>query len=60
MLTLITALSLVIVESPLDSFGPALYSESYSDSDPKAVPFQPPTKFERAWMRESDDRVRSR
>ena len=52
--------ALVVVESPFDSFGPALYSDSYSDTDPRAMPFTPPTKFERAWMRESDDRVRSK
>ena len=52
--------ALVVAESPFDSFGPALYTDSYQDSDPAAVPFKPPTKFERAWMRESDDRVRSR
>ena len=52
--------ALVIVESPLDQFGPALYSEVYGDTDPAAVPFKPPTKLERAWQRESDDRVRSR
>ena len=52
--------ALVVVESPFDNFGPALYSDVYSDADPAAVPFKPPTKFERAWMRESDDRVRSK
>ena len=52
--------ALVVVESPFDSFGPALYSEVYSDTDPRTSPFVPPTKFERAWMRESDDRVRSK
>ncbi len=52
--------ALVVVESPLDSFGPALYSDTYSDADPLAAPFTPPSKFMRAWMRESDDRVRSR
>jgi uncharacterized protein (DUF1499 family) len=52
--------ALVVVESPFDSFGPALYSETYEDTDPRAMPFKPPTKFERAWLRESDDRTRSR
>lgn len=52
--------ALVVVESPFDSFGPALYSEVYSDTDPRSSPFTPPTKMERAWMRESDDRVRSK
>merc|ERR1711908_259067 len=52
--------ALVVVESPLDSFGPALYSETYQDADPMAGAFKPPTKFERAWMKESDDRVRSK
>ena len=52
--------ALVIVESPLDSFGPALYSEVYSDTDPMAGAFKPPSAAERVWMRESDDRVRSR
>lgn len=52
--------ALVVVESPLDSFGPALYSDVYTDTDPAAMPFAPPTKLERAWLRESDDRVRSK
>ena len=52
--------ALVVVESPLDSFGPALYTDVYSDTDPVAGAFKPPTAAERAWMRESDDRVRSR
>ena len=52
--------ALVVVESPLDSFGPALYSDTYGDKDPLASPFTPPSKFMRAWMRESDDRVLSK
>ena len=52
--------ALVVVESPFDNFGPALYSEQYTDTDPAASPFKPPTKLERAWLRESDDRVRSK
>ena len=82
--------ALVVVESPLDSFGPgaqlacaahccltshccclltmrppdalpsALYTDVYSDKDPAASPFTPPSKAMRVWMRESDDRVRSK
>ena len=52
--------ALVVVESPLDSFGPALYSDNFQDQDPLASPFTPPSKFMRSWMRESDDRVRSK
>ena len=52
--------ALIVAESPFDSFGPALYSDVYGDKDPVAGAFKPPTKFERAWMRESDDRVRSK
>jgi len=52
--------ALVVAESPFDSFGPAYYSDTFQDTDPAAMPFKPPTKFERAWMRESDDRVRSK
>lgn len=50
----------VVGESPFDSFGPALYSETYDDKDPLASPFEPPSKLLRQWARESDDRVRSR
>jgi len=52
--------ALVVVESPFDSFGPALYSDVYEDSDPMTGAFKPPTAAERIWMRESDDRVRSK
>lgn len=52
--------ALIVAESPFDSFGPALYSDTYSDKDPLATSFKPPDKFTRAWMRESDDRVRSK
>ena len=38
----------------------ALYSDVYSDKDPAASPFTPPSKAMRVWMRESDDRVRSK
>lgn len=52
--------ALVVVESPLDSFGPARYSDAYQDTDPMVGAFKPPTAAERLWMRESDDRVRSK
>merc|ERR1711918_219887 len=42
--------ALVVVESPLDSFGPALYTETYGDKDPMAGIYKPPTKAERVWM----------
>lgn len=52
--------TLIVAESPFDSFGPAMYSDVYGDKDPLAGAFKPPTKLERAWLRESDDRVRSK
>lgn len=84
--------ALVVVESPLDSFGPAMYApddlgftardmvpaeagrqEMYGDLDPLAKPWVAPSvemkqlkaselgeALGRAWVRESDDRVRSK
>jgi len=71
--------ALVVVESPLDSFGPATYDldqygfpardlvpaeaprqSMYGDTDPKASPWKQPSKPMQIWMRESDDRVRSK
>ena len=72
--------ALVVVESPLDSFGPAQYDvDEYGftardmvpaeakrgdmyrgEADPMASPWAPPSAAVRTWMRESDDRVRSK
>ena len=71
--------ALVVVESPLDTFGPATYDKDafgfsarelvpaevparslYGDNDPMAAPWEPPNKLMQQWIRESDDRVRSR
>ena len=71
--------ALVVVESPLDSFGPATYGtdkygftnrdmvpaesnavEMYGDTDPMASPWRKPSKGMATWIRESDDRVRSK
>ena len=32
----------------------------YGDNDPMAAPWEPPNKLMQQWIRESDDRVRSR
>lgn len=37
-----------------------MYTDVYSDKDPVAGAFKPPTAAMRTWMRESDDRVRSK